>query len=207
MFFTSGVSSTDYPDRNCGAHIAVPLLISIPSLIRLRQCLIEFYRVRRAGYQAEGWGGQHLANALKYASALPSIILRALQRDRDSQIGLSKAGLHRLWYNELSTSPLLYFYSTYVGTDQMAEFIIGFYLPSSTHYIHFTGTSPRTGNSPYSPRVSATILIIPSASVGIAFSTQMNCIMAPLSLTCFCASHGFSDGQRIRTIWKVKFLP
>ena len=81
----------------------VPLIISIPSLIRLRQCLIEYSRVRRAnqrsgGVGSSGWGGQHLANALKYSSAFPVIILSALQRGYDpNKIGMSETGLFRLW--------------------------------------------------------------------------------------------------------------
>ena len=39
---------TGYPDRSCGGHVTVPLLVSIPSLIRMRQCLIEFFRARRS---------------------------------------------------------------------------------------------------------------------------------------------------------------
>lgn len=103
MFFSSRYSSTDNPDRGCGGAYMVPLIISIPSLIRLRQCLIEYSRVRRAnqksgGSGASGWGGQHLANALKYSSAFPVIILSALQRGYDSaKIGMSEAGLFRLW--------------------------------------------------------------------------------------------------------------
>lgn len=41
---------------------------------------------------------QHLANALKYSSAFPVIVLSALQRGTDPQsIGMSEAGLFRLW--------------------------------------------------------------------------------------------------------------
>lgn len=105
MFFSRGVSSTGKPDRQCGGQIMVPLIISIPSIIRLRQCLIEYGRVRRAnrkgaagGNVSQGWGGQHLANALKYSSAFPVIILSALQRGYDPRkIGMSEAGLFRLW--------------------------------------------------------------------------------------------------------------
>ena len=101
MFLSKGVSSTNKPDRSCGGAYMVPLIISIPSLIRLRQCLIEFWRVQKAGpTAASGWGGQHLANALKYSSAFPVIILSALQRGYDPQkIGMSEAGLFRLWYS------------------------------------------------------------------------------------------------------------
>ncbi|MCJ1366669.1 protein-ER retention protein [Acarospora aff. strigata] len=103
MFVSPSRSSTDRPDRGCGGQYVVPLIISIPSLIRLRQCLIEFVRVRktnqkRGGVGSSGWGGQHLANALKYASAFPVVILSALQRGYDpSKIGMSEAGLFRLW--------------------------------------------------------------------------------------------------------------
>ena len=82
----------------------VPLIISIPSIIRLRQCLIEFGRVQRAsrggkgGEQSSGWGGQHLANALKYSSAFPVVIFSALQRNNGhGSLGVSEAGLFRLW--------------------------------------------------------------------------------------------------------------
>ncbi|KAI9771920.1 MAG: protein-ER retention protein [Geoglossum umbratile] len=104
MFFSPRHSSTGKPDRNCGGQYMVPLIISIPSLIRLRQCLTEYLRVRRhnsgkqIGESSSGWGGQHLANALKYTTAFPVITLSALQRGYDpSKIGMSEAGLFRLW--------------------------------------------------------------------------------------------------------------
>ncbi|KAF1815861.1 EXS-domain-containing protein [Eremomyces bilateralis CBS 781.70] len=106
MFFSSGRSSTGKPDRLCGGQFFVPLIISIPSMIRLRQCLIEYGRVRKASREAprglgginQGWGGQHLANALKYSSAFPVIILSALQRGYDPEkMGMSEKGLFRLW--------------------------------------------------------------------------------------------------------------
>lgn len=78
----------------------VPIIISIPSLIRLRQCLIEFLRVRNNPNKnaSTGWGGQHLANALKYSSAFPVIVLSALQRGTNpNDFGMSEKGLFRLW--------------------------------------------------------------------------------------------------------------
>ncbi len=80
----------------------MPILIAIPSLIRLRQCLIEFMRVRKSKASGingtNGWGGQHLANALKYSSAFPVIILSALQRGFDpGRMGMSETGLFRSW--------------------------------------------------------------------------------------------------------------
>lgn len=96
--------STAQPDRNCGGSYVVPILISIPSLIRLRQCVIEYFRVKRSNASggvvtgAQGWGGQHLANALKYASALPVVLFSSLQRrDGSTNLGLSDTGMFRLW--------------------------------------------------------------------------------------------------------------
>ena len=59
MFLSPGLSSTGKPDRNCGGAYVVPLIISIPSMIRLRQCLIEFLRVRNNPNKnaSTGWGG------------------------------------------------------------------------------------------------------------------------------------------------------
>lgn len=109
MFFASGKSSTDKPDRGCGGQYIVPIIMSIPSMIRLRQCLIEYMRVRNGAQRSQGWGGQHLANAAKYASAFPVIVLSALQRGYDpGRIGLSQGGLYRLWYDlalSFRTSP------------------------------------------------------------------------------------------------------
>lgn len=103
MLLSSKYSSTAKPDRGCGGAVLVPLILSVPSLIRLRQCSIEFLRVRRSrrqsgSYGSSRWGGQHLANAVKYFSALPVIILSALQRGYNSHsIGISETALFRLW--------------------------------------------------------------------------------------------------------------
>ena len=103
MFFTSGRSSTGMPDRGCGGMVLVPLIIALPSVIRLRQCLIEFLRVREANRKmgpdpARGWGGQHLANAAKYSSAFPVIVLSALQREAMAKGNwIGEVGLFRLW--------------------------------------------------------------------------------------------------------------
>lgn len=104
MFFSSTHSSTGPPNRNCGGAFWVPFVIAVPSLIRLRQCLIEYFRVQNANKRtgqispATGWGGVHLANALKYSTAFPVIILSALQRSpQPSKFGMSEATLFRLW--------------------------------------------------------------------------------------------------------------
>jgi hypothetical protein len=105
MFFEHDGSATKRPDRACGGQYLVPIIIAIPSLIRFRQCLIEYLRVRESnrragGIGSQGWGGQHLANALKYASAFPVIILSALQRNlslNHNNIGLTETSLYRFW--------------------------------------------------------------------------------------------------------------
>ncbi|RKP08435.1 EXS family-domain-containing protein, partial [Thamnocephalis sphaerospora] len=56
-----------------------PVLVALPYMLRLKQCLIE-------AAQSRDWPSRrrHLANALKYASAFPVIILSAVQRLRSS---------------------------------------------------------------------------------------------------------------------------
>ncbi|KAK3942189.1 protein ERD1 1 [Diplogelasinospora grovesii] len=96
MFLTRNGSATDRPDRSCGGKVLVPLILAVPSAIRLRQCLIEFLRVRRAPSKSTGWGGQHLANAAKYSTAFPVIVLSALMRNLGSDQGTT-TGLYRAW--------------------------------------------------------------------------------------------------------------
>jgi hypothetical protein len=118
MFFQHEGSATSRPDRACGGQFLVPFIIAIPSLIRFRQCMIEYFRVRASnqkagGMGAGGWGGQHLANALKYFSAFPVIILSALQRNLSSNhttINLTEISLYRCW---LATVFINSFYSFY----------------------------------------------------------------------------------------------
>ncbi|KAI9744079.1 MAG: protein-ER retention protein [Claussenomyces sp. TS43310] len=118
MFFSSGGSATRKPNRNCGGQFIVPFIIAVPSLIRLRQCLIEYGRARheygRIGLSSgSGWGGQHLANAAKYASAFPVIILSALQRSLsfdEASVGMSAAAVYRLWLAAVLLNSLYSFY-------------------------------------------------------------------------------------------------
>ncbi|KAI5927734.1 EXS family-domain-containing protein [Camillea tinctor] len=107
MFFrSSSGSATARPDRSCGGAVAVPLVMALPSLIRLRQCLIEYGRVRRGPLSpATGWGGQHLANALKYSTAFPVIIFSAMLRGA----GESSA-YYRLWVLACAVNSLYSFY-------------------------------------------------------------------------------------------------
>jgi hypothetical protein len=104
LFFSSKHSSTANPNRECGGKLIVPFLIAVPYLIRLRQCLIEYFRVRKSNQMSgtigpHGWGGQHLANALKYSSAFPVIIVSAMQSSYSAEtVGMTDNGLFRLWY-------------------------------------------------------------------------------------------------------------
>ncbi|KAE8444171.1 hypothetical protein EG329_000768 [Mollisiaceae sp. DMI_Dod_QoI] len=119
MFFRPDGSATRRPDRGCGGQYLVPIIIAIPSLIRLRQCLIEYFRVRALNARnggaigPQGWGGQHLANALKYASAFPVIILSALQRNlsiNHQNLGLTEVSLYRFWVLSVFANSFYSFY-------------------------------------------------------------------------------------------------
>lgn len=109
MLFSTRGSSTDRPDRNCGGTVIVPLIMAVPSLIRFRQCLIEYFRVRRAPYkESTGWGGQHLANALKYSTAFPVLITSALMRGVEDPG--QKAALNKAWLAAVLVNSLYSFY-------------------------------------------------------------------------------------------------
>lgn len=118
MFFSQNGSATKRPDRGCGGQYLVPIIIAIPSLIRLRQCLTEYLRVRSSnrrngGMGSQGWGGQHLANAAKYASAFPVIVLSALQRNlslNHKAVGLTETALYRAWLFAVLLNSLYSFY-------------------------------------------------------------------------------------------------
>ena len=109
MFFFGGRdgSATARPDRGCGGHVLVPLIMAVPSAIRLRQCLVEYARVRAAPYRdATGWGGQHLANAAKYSTAFPVIVLGALLRNQKE----GSPGLYKAWVAACLLNSLYSFY-------------------------------------------------------------------------------------------------
>lgn len=119
MFFHGATgSATDRPDRSCGGIVLVPLIMAVPYLIRLRQCLIEYVRIQRSNYNNNnqtgggGWGGQHLANAAKYATAFPVIIFSALQRNLPDapEHDARRAGLYRAWVAACLVNSLYSFY-------------------------------------------------------------------------------------------------
>ncbi|KAL7275726.1 protein-ER retention protein [Rhizina undulata] len=114
--FYSGYSSTNpHPDRSCGPTYLVPGIISLPYLMRLRQCLTEYYRARKKGHP---WLERriHLFNAAKYASAFPVILCSALQRGHDPELHgegrhiLSHAALNRLWLMAAMFNSMYSFY-------------------------------------------------------------------------------------------------
>lgn len=100
MFFTDGLAATSKPNRACGHERVVPIILAVPSLIRLRQCLTEYLRARRTSTRRETQkANQHLANALKYATALPVIWMSAKMRNYNP--------LHMGGYSEVSMTRLL----------------------------------------------------------------------------------------------------
>ena len=78
--------ATTRPDRTCGGSLAVPFIMGIPSLIRLRQCLIDYFRDQKLRVGEGRLDGLqdarvHLWNTGKYASAFLVILFSAVQRE------------------------------------------------------------------------------------------------------------------------------
>lgn len=146
MFFTPSGSATKRPDRACGGQYLVPLVIAIPSLIRFRQCITEYLRVKASnrkngGIGAAGWGGQHLANALKYATAFPVIIFSALQRNlslNHEHVGMTETGLYRAW---LAAVFINSFYSFY--WDVAKDWDLTLFSSARSSHMHAYGLRPR----------------------------------------------------------------
>ncbi|KAL9603345.1 MAG: hypothetical protein Q9219_001207 [cf. Caloplaca sp. 3 TL-2023] len=162
MFFTKGKSSTGRPDRACGGEWVVPVVIAVPYAIRLRQCLTEYYRVRRSPRrgQQQGWGGQHLANAAKYASAFPVVVFSALQRGHDPEwFWLSEKGLYRLWLLSILLNSLYSFYWDIAKDWDLTFFSSLRALFSSSS----SSSSPMSPTSPFSPRHHPTHLSSPTS--------------------------------------------
>ena len=152
MFFSRGASGTAKPDRSCGGAYIVPLIISIPSIIRLRQCLIEFIRVRRSAAKgastSKGWGGQHLANALKYSTAFPVIVFSALLRTPADSIGISNTTINRLWLIAVLINSLYSFY-----WDVTKDWDLTLLTPTASSLTRTPSRfAPRTPSYPYGLR-------------------------------------------------------
>ena len=146
MFFQHNGSATKRPDRGCGGQYLVPIIIAIPSMIRFRQCITEYMRVRdsnrrNGGIGTGGWGGQHLANAAKYFSAFPVIILSALQRNlslNHEDIGLTETTLYRFWLLAVFVNS---FYSFY--WDVAKDWDLTLFSSSRNSHMHPYGLRPR----------------------------------------------------------------
>ena len=74
--------------RECAQSTMVPIAIAAPYAMRLRQCLIEYRRTR---------GKAHLANAAKYCSAFPVILISFLQLRRS---GRDSSVLHMDYFSD-----------------------------------------------------------------------------------------------------------
>ncbi|KAL3417960.1 EXS family protein [Phlyctema vagabunda] len=145
MFFTPAGSATKRPDRACGGQYLVPIIIAIPSMIRFRQCITEYQRVKAAnlkhGVGAAGWGGQHLANALKYSTAFPVIIFSALQRNlslNHEDVGMTETTLYRCWLVAVFVNS---FYSFY--WDVAKDWDLSLFSPSRSSHMHPYGLRAR----------------------------------------------------------------
>jgi hypothetical protein len=96
---------------------------------------------RNGGIGAGGWGGQHLANAAKYFSAFPVIILSALQRNlslNHEDIGLTETTLYRFWLLAVFVNS---FYSFY--WDVAKDWDLTLFSSSRNSHTHPYGLRPR----------------------------------------------------------------
>ncbi|KAG0634259.1 EXS family-domain-containing protein [Tuber brumale] len=111
MFFSGYSSTNPIPNRSSGGNYLMPLAISVPYLIRFRQCLIEYVRARRKGFPSAEQR-IHLYNSAKYASAFPVILCSALQRgyNPDEPHIFSRSTLSRLWLLAVVVNSLFSFY-------------------------------------------------------------------------------------------------
>ncbi|KAK9446428.1 EXS family-domain-containing protein [Limtongia smithiae] len=111
FFFCGGCAvAAAPPDRKCGGEWAVPLVIALPYLARLRQCLTEYLRSRGNGGKGER---RHLWNAAKYTTTFPVIVLSVLQHQYDVSEHATVLGaflLHNLWVLSMFVNSMFSFY-------------------------------------------------------------------------------------------------
>lgn len=72
---------------------ALTAFLSLPYLIRLRQCISEYL-------ESGGQTKRHLFNALKYASAFPVIVISATQKRADHWIAATGSVPSTWWIND-----------------------------------------------------------------------------------------------------------
>lgn len=106
-------SATARPNRSCGSQYLIPIITAIPYLIRLRQCLIEFFRAHSTGGLDSGV--RHLANALKYTTGFPVIALSALYHNVSSNLteesdGLTRKSVYYCWLTAIFINSSYSFY-------------------------------------------------------------------------------------------------
>ncbi|OXG13801.1 hypothetical protein C349_05592 [Cryptococcus neoformans var. grubii Br795] len=99
QIWSGGITQGRVSQRGWSNYITL-LMVSLPYMLRFRQCLLEYY-------QSSWQSPRALANALKYFSAFPVILLSALQKsvvsDIASQKGISVQELaerHDRWFGE-----------------------------------------------------------------------------------------------------------
>lgn len=92
MFF-AGHSCVGKPDRDhCSGPWIMGLILSVPYVIRFRQCIVEYLRTG---------ANTHLVNSMKYGSALPVVVFGAMHKtlkDKGAtQIGFTEGHAFRMW--------------------------------------------------------------------------------------------------------------
>ncbi|KAK9460522.1 EXS family-domain-containing protein [Lipomyces oligophaga] len=100
-----GRSVAGIPDRTCGGEWTIPMIISVPYLIRLRQCLTDYVR--------SNYNRSHLLNAAKYATTFPVIILSVAKHKFDESFGAAYLGaitISNLWVLSMLINSLFSFY-------------------------------------------------------------------------------------------------
>ena len=97
----------------------VPFIISVPSLIRLRQCFTDYFRAKKLQAGEGRLDGLldvnvHLWNAGKYASAFPVILFSAVQHqwahDQEGGHIVTKEAISHLWLACVFMNSLFSFY-------------------------------------------------------------------------------------------------
>ncbi|POS76955.1 EXS family protein [Diaporthe helianthi] len=97
LLFSQITESPDDPEYQAVRHIVKPIAMSIPVLIRFRQCLTEFGRAGSTQASEGVWGGWHLLNAGKYISSIPFIIFDILRREAEDTPAGIPGEIFYLW--------------------------------------------------------------------------------------------------------------
>lgn len=110
LLFSQTSESPDDPEYQAVRHIVKPIAMSIPVLIRFRQCLTEFSRAGSTQLSEGVWGGWHLLNAGKYISSIPFIIFDILRREaEDTPAGIPE-DIFYLWLGSHTVNTIYSFW-------------------------------------------------------------------------------------------------